>query len=80
MKNAILVVVIVMSAAVFGCSSRWGSAGLGAVGGAAAGAGGYEYQANREMKQIEEDYKAGRIDKREYEIRKDQIQRGSILK
>ena len=32
------------------------------------------------MKKIEQDYKDGKIDKREYEIRKDQIQRMSILK
>jgi len=32
------------------------------------------------MKKIEQDYKDGKIDQREYEIRKDQIQRMSILK
>jgi hypothetical protein len=62
------------------CSSRAGSAGLGAVGGAAAGAGGYEYHLNRQMNQVEEDFRAGRIDQREYDIRKDQIRRDSLLK
>ena len=32
------------------------------------------------MKKIEQDYKDGKIDQREYEIRKDQVQRMSILK
>ena len=32
------------------------------------------------MKKIEQDYKDGKIDQREYEIRKDQLQRMSILK
>jgi hypothetical protein len=63
-----------------GCESKWGSAGAGAAGGAVAAGGGYEYVANREMKKIEQDYKDGKIDQREYEIRKDQIQRMSILK
>lgn len=62
-----------------GCESSWGSAGLGAAGGAVASGGGYEYVANREMKKIDQDYKDGKIDQHEYEIRKDQIQRMSLL-
>ena len=62
-----------------GCESSWGSAGLGAAGGAVAAGGSYEYVSNREMKKIEQDYKDGKIDQREYEIRKDQIQRMSLL-
>ena len=41
--------------------------------------GSYEYVSNREMKKVEQDYKDGKIDQREYEIRKDQIQRMSLL-
>ena len=63
-----------------GCESKCGTAGIGAAGGAVAAGGGYEYFANWEMKKIEQDYKNGKIDQREYEIRKDQIQRMSILK
>jgi hypothetical protein len=63
-----------------GWESKWGSAGAGAAGGAVAAGGGYEYVANREMKKVGQDYKDGKIDQREYEIRKDQIQRMSILK
>lgn len=63
-----------------GCESKWGTAGVGAAGGAVAAGGGYEYVANKEMKKIEQDLKDGKIDQREYEIRKDQIQRMSMLK
>jgi hypothetical protein len=63
-----------------GCSSHMGSAGLGAVGGAAAGAAGYEYNAHRQMQQLEEEYRTGRIDREEYAARKKQIEQGSILK
>lgn len=61
------------------CESRWGSAGLGAAGGAVAAGGGYEYRANREMNRIEQEYRDGIIDQREFEIRRDQIQRMAIL-
>jgi hypothetical protein len=77
-----LLILIALSAPLFvmsGCESSWGSAGLGAAGGAAAGAGGYEYRANREMNRIDEAYRAGEMDQREYEIRRDQIRRMSIL-
>jgi hypothetical protein len=53
---------------------------LGALGGAAAGAAGYEYNAHRQMQQLEEDYREGKIDRKEYEARKKQIEQGSILK
>ena len=58
-------------------------AGCEFIGGAAVGAGatgaGYEYNAYREMQKLEEDYKAERISRREYEERKKQIEAGSIL-
>jgi hypothetical protein len=62
-----------------GCESKWGTAGVGAAGGAVAAGGSYEYVANREMKKIDQDLKDGKIDQREYEIRKDQIERMSLL-
>jgi hypothetical protein len=84
MKKTILALTAMFVLSLFlmcgGCESKWGSAGAGAAGGAVAAGGGYEYVANREMKKIEQDYKDGKIDQREYEIRKDQVQRMSILK
>jgi hypothetical protein len=82
MKKILLTAMIVLSLSLIcgGCESSWGSAGLGAAGGAAAAGGGYEYVINREMNRIEDAYKAGEMDQREYEIRKDQIERMSLLK
>jgi len=79
MKKLSVYMLLVLAALLTGCESKWGTAGLGAAGGAAAGVGGYEYRANRELNRIEEEFKAGRMDQREYEIRKDQIQRMSLL-
>lgn len=81
MKKILLTAMVacVLSLMCGGCESSWGSAGLGAAGGAVAAGGSYEYVSNREMKKIEDDYKDGKIDQREYEIRKDQIQRMSLL-
>ena len=39
----------------------------------------YEYNAYRQMQQLEEDYKAEKISRAEYEKRKQQIEAGSIL-
>lgn len=80
MKRVLLAVMLLFSIGMVGCGSHAGSAGLGALGGAAAGVGGYEYSAHRQMQELEEDYREGRIDRKEYEIRRDQIRKGSILK
>jgi hypothetical protein len=60
-----------------GCSSEFLGGGAAGVVGTGAG---YEARAHQQMQKIDEDLKAGRIDQREYEIRKDQISRFSILK
>jgi len=80
MKRAMIVLLLVGSLALMGCGSKWGSAGLGAAGGAAAGAGGYEYKIKQEMERIEEARRTGAMSEQEYQIRKDQIERLSILK
>ncbi|WP_224982417.1 hypothetical protein [Geomonas agri] len=79
MKRILLIVSMVLSAFASGCASREGSAVGGALGGAAVGVGAYEYSAHRQMEQLNADYKAGRIDRREYEIRKNQIEKGSLF-
>ena len=77
MKKLLGLSVLLLSITLVGCSgSFWGGAGAGALGGAA----GYEIQAERQMNQLNEDLKNGKIDQKEYNIRKDQIQKGSLLK
>ncbi len=77
MRN--LSIAIMCLALMAGCSSTAGTAVLGGAVGAGAAGGGYELHLNSQKNRVEEDFKAGRIDKREYEIRKDQIARDSLL-
>lgn len=80
MRRILAAGVLLLMIAPAGCSSRLGSAGAGAVGGAAAGAGGYEYHMSKQKERVEADHRAGRIDRREYDIRMDQIQRDSVFR
>jgi hypothetical protein len=74
MKKLMLVLMITIGLSQWGCEF---------IGGAATGAGltgaGYEYNAYRQMQQLEDDHKAGRISGREYEDRKRQIEAGSLI-
>jgi hypothetical protein len=60
-----------------------GQSGCAFLGGAAVGAlgtsAGYEINAHSKREQIESDYKAERISRKEYEARKSQIEKGSII-
>lgn len=51
----------------------------GAATGALATGAGYEINAKRQMDRLEDDYRRERISRREYERRRSQIERGSIL-
>ena len=74
-----LAVVIVCLVFMTGCSSPAGMGVLGGVLGAGAAGGSYEYHLKRQKDRVEEDFKAGKIDQKEYEIRKDQITRDSFF-
>jgi hypothetical protein len=79
MKNiAVAITGLVLLTGLTGCSPV-GSGILGGVLGAGAAGGGYEYHLKRQKDRVEQDFKAGKIDQREYEIRKDQIARDSLL-
>lgn len=80
MKNTLLILAMLAPLALSGCATKTGSATAGAVGGVAAGGGAYEYRLHEEIKRLDDDFKAGRMDKKEYDIRKDEIQRMSVLK
>lgn len=79
MSKTMSTVMIAMLLALGGCESSAGSAALGGVAGAAAGAGGYEFHLNRQKNRVEQDLKDGKIDKREHDIRIDQIKRDSFI-
>ena len=79
MAKTTSVVMIAMLLALGGCESSAGSAALGGVAGAAAGAGGYEFHLNRQKNRVEDDFKAGKIDQRERDIRIDQIKRDLFI-
>jgi len=74
MKKIMLVLVLLFGVSQSGCAFLGGAA-VGALGTSA----GYEINANSKMNQIEDDYKNERISRAEYEARKSQIEKGSII-
>ncbi len=73
--QVLLIVGMAVCAGLTGCSGAfWSGSGAGV---AATGAG-YELRAKQQMDKIEGEYKRGEIDKREYDIRKDQIKQNSL--
>jgi len=70
----IMLLLLFVSVTQWGCEFLAGAA----VGGLATGAG-YEINAKRQMDRLEDDYRSERISRREYESRKAQIERGSIV-
>ena len=79
MKNACSAFIIGLAILSLTACGTAGNVGLGVVGGAAAGAGGYEYHLNNQKNQVEEDFKNKKIDEKERDIRLDQIKRDSLL-
>jgi hypothetical protein len=74
MKKLMLALVLMMGLGQSGCAFLGGAA-VGALGTSA----GYEINAHSKMNQLEDDYKAERISRREYDARKSQIEKGSIV-
>jgi hypothetical protein len=65
---------LMVSLALTGCQFA-----AGAATGALATGAGYEINAKRQMDRLEDDYRHERISRREYEARRNQIERGSII-
>lgn len=66
---------LVLAGCLTGCSGAfWGGTATGAAGTGTV----YELRSRQQMQKIEEQYKNGQIDQKEYEIRKDQIKQGSL--
>jgi hypothetical protein len=74
MKKTILALALLIGLTQSGCAFLGGAA----VGSLATGAG-YEINAHSQMEKLEADYRNERISRREYEARKAQIEKGSIL-
>jgi hypothetical protein len=74
MKNLMLIFVLMMALGQGGCAFLGGAA-VGALGTSA----GYEINAKSKMDQLEADYRNERISRREYEARKSQLEKGSII-
>ena len=75
MKKTIILLLIAVL--LTGCSGKfWAGAGGGALG---AGAG-YEVNLERQMRRIDDDLADGKITQDEYNIRKSQIERDSLIK
>jgi hypothetical protein len=74
MKKIMLALAFLMVLGQSGCAFLGGAA-LGALG----TSGAYEYNAHSKMNQLEDDYKAERISRKEYEARKSQLEKGSII-
>lgn len=66
-------VTLILAGGLGGCSTREVATGA-AVGGAA-----YEYSNKRAMDELEKDYQAGRIKRAEYERRKKEIEKRSVV-
>ena len=74
MKNILLALTLLIGLSQSGCAFLGGAA----VGGLATGAG-YEINAHHQMEKLDADFKNERISRKEYEARKAQIEKGSIL-
>ena len=74
MKKLMLALVLLMGLGQSGCAFLGGAA-VGALGSSA----GYEINAHSKMNQLEDDYKAERISRREYDARKSQLEKGSLI-
>ncbi len=74
MKKYLFVLLTLASLAQWGCAFLGGAA-VGAAGTSAA----YEISNKRQMDRLEDDYRNDRISRQEYEDRKRQIERGSII-
>jgi hypothetical protein len=70
----LMMLVLLAAVAQSGCAFLGGAA----TGALATGAG-YEYNSKRQMDRLDEDLRGGRISREEYNDRKRQIERGSVI-
>jgi hypothetical protein len=78
MKHSILMLVLVGSLSLIG--SKSGNFLVGTAGGGLGAAAGYEYNARQELDRIKSELNEGKMTQEEHDIRKDQIEKMSVLK
>ena len=80
MKNLMIMLVLLSSISLVGCSSKGGNFLVGTAGGGLGAAAGYEYNARQELDRIKSELNKGNMTQEEHDIRKDQIEKMSVLK
>lgn len=74
--RTLLALALLAAIATSGCSGKfWGGTAAGTL----AAGGGYEYNLHQQKERIDKDLKEERITQQEYNIRKDQIERDSLI-
>jgi hypothetical protein len=71
LKTVPLAILVAGTVALGGCAA--------VAGGAAGSAAGYEYSNKRAIDELEADYEAGRITKDEYQLRREEIDKRSVV-
>jgi len=79
MKKLFIALALLASTMSLSSCGYLGGAATGAGVGTLAAGGGYEYNAKRQEDRIKKDLDAGTINQSEYDIRKDQIKRMSLV-
>ena len=78
--NKSLGMLVMLGVLAAGCSTDfWGGGATGAGVGVAGTGAAYELNARKQMQQLDADLQAGRINQHDYDIRKDQLQKGSLV-
>lgn len=75
MKSSVVTTILALTIGVVGCASKAGNVALGA--GAAGGA--YEYSNKRQIDNLDKDLKDGKISQAEYDRRRKEIEKRSIV-
>jgi hypothetical protein len=78
--NRPLAALAVLSVMAAGCTSEfWGGSAAGAGAGVVGTGAAYEIRAKNQMDELNRRHQAGEINDQEYAIRKDQIEKGSVV-
>lgn len=74
-KSSVMSIILALMISIVGCASKAGNVALGA--GAAGGA--YEYSNKRQIDNLDKDLKEGKISQAEYDRRRKEIEKRSVV-